>query len=104
MKARESRSVDEIVKMRHVKKYVFKPSGRVRWIVVGRHRDYIVLTNVPYCSCDDFFFRVIHGSKPHCYHIEAVNLAMRTENYEIIEESDEWYDKLMQEWTDFAKQ
>jgi predicted nucleic acid-binding Zn finger protein len=104
LKAREPRSIEEIVKMGHVKKYVFRPSGRVRWIVVGRHRDYIVFTSVPYCSCDDFFFRVIHGSKHNCYHIEAVKLAIQTGSYETIEEGDEWYDKLMAEWTDFTKQ
>lgn len=103
MKRRETEKIEEIVKEKHVKKYVFSPSGRVRWIVVGRHRDYIVLINVPYCSCDDYFFRVIHGSKPHCYHIEAVNLAIKTGNFETINESDEWYDKLMSEWTDFSE-
>lgn len=101
MKIRESRSIEEIVREGHVKKYVFMPSGRVRLVVVGRHRDYIALINVPYCSCDDYFFRVIHRSKPTCYHIEAVNLAIKTNNYETIEESDEWYDRLMEEWTNF---
>jgi predicted nucleic acid-binding Zn finger protein len=51
------------VKEKRVKKYIFKPSNRVRWIVVGRTRDYIVLPSVGYCSCEDFFFRVMSHEK-----------------------------------------
>jgi len=81
-----------------VKRYVFKPSGRVRWIVVGRERDYILIPEAPYCSCDDFYFRVIHGRKPRCYHLEAVEIAVRESLYEEIEEEDSWHDRLMREW------
>ncbi|MCS7145599.1 MAG: hypothetical protein RMJ28_03750 [Nitrososphaerota archaeon] len=81
-----------------VKRYVFKPSERVRWIVVGRERDYLILPEAPYCSCDDFYFRVIHGQKPRCYHLEALEIALRERLYEEIEEEDSWYDRLMREW------
>jgi len=82
-----------------VKRYVFKPSGRVRWIVVGRERDYLLLPEAPYCSCDDFYFRVLHRQKPRCYHLEAFEIAQREKLYEEIEEEDSWYDRLMNEWT-----
>lgn len=81
-----------------IKRYVFKPSGRVRWIAVGRERDYLLLPEAPYCSCDDFYFRVLHRLKPKCYHLEALEIARREKLYEEIEEEDSWYDRLMREW------
>ena len=88
----------DCVKEKRVKKYIFRPSNRVRWIVVGRTRDYIVLPSVGYCSCEDFFFRVMSHEKPMCYHILAVKISQKTELYEVIEESDEWHWRLMREW------
>jgi predicted nucleic acid-binding Zn finger protein len=81
-----------------VKRYVFRPSGRVKWIVVGRERDYIVLPEAPYCSCDDFYFRVLHRQKPTCYHLQAQAIALSEKFYEEIEEEDGWYYRLMEEW------
>ncbi|MEM2091681.1 MAG: hypothetical protein QXR59_00140 [Candidatus Bathyarchaeia archaeon] len=40
----------EAVRDNRVKKYIFKPSGRVMWIVVGRERDYIVMPDAGFCS------------------------------------------------------
>ena len=89
---------EEAVSEGRVKLYIFKPSGRRRWIVVGRHQDYLILPEAGYCSCNDFFFRVMSGEKPTCYHLIAVRLARERGRYEVIEESDEWHDTLMNEW------
>jgi len=86
------------VKAGRVKKYIFKPSGRVVWIVVGRHMDYLVLPQANYCTCDDFFFRVLDQEKPMCYHILAVKIANLTQKYETIEETNNWYKRLLSEW------
>jgi len=92
------REAERAVRERRVKLYVFKPSGRMRWIVVGRHGDYLVLPEAGYCSCHDFFFRVMSGEKPTCYHLIAVRLARKMGEYAVIEEEDEWHDILMMEW------
>jgi len=92
------REAERAVRERRVKLYVFKPSGRMRWIVVGRHGDYLVLPEAGYCSCHDFFFRVMSGEKPTCYHLIAVRLARERGEYAVIEEEDEWHDILMMEW------
>ncbi len=89
---------EEAVREGRVKLYVFRPSGRRRWIVVGRHGDYLVLPHAGYCSCHDFFFRVMGGGKPTCYHLEAVKIAQETGRYETIEEEDHWHQTLMDEW------
>ena len=81
-----------------IKKYVFKPSGRTVWIVVGKERDYEVIPLVGYCSCDDFYFRVMDGEVHLCYHLIAQKIAECLGWYDKIEESDELYDTLMNEW------
>lgn len=81
-----------------VKKYVFEPSGRVLWVVVGRNRDYLVLPLAKYCACDDFFYRVLGQERKRCYHLLAVALAQRQGSYEEIEERDDLYLKFISEW------
>ena len=89
---------EKAVEERRVKLYVFKPSGRKRWIVVGKRGEYLVLPDAGYCSCHDFFFRVMSGEKPTCYHLVAVRLAREKGEYDLIEEDDQWHDTLMNEW------
>ena len=87
-----------------VKKYVFEPSGRVVWIVVGKEKDYQIIPTVNYCSCDDFYFRVIGGDIPLCYHIIAQKLAESLNKYELITESDSLFETLMREWRFIRKE
>jgi predicted nucleic acid-binding Zn finger protein len=81
-----------------VKKYVFKPSGRTVWIVVGRERDYLIMPEAEFCMCDDFYFRVLDRKIHLCYHLIAQKIARNLGWYETIEENDELYDTLMNEW------
>jgi len=89
---------ENAVRAGRVKLYIFKPSGRKRWIVVGRRGEYLILPNAGYCSCHDFFFRVISGEKPACYHLLAVKLAKERNAYQQIIENDENYSNLMNKW------
>ena len=88
----------EVLKENRVKKYVFKPSGRTVWIVVGKERDYLLMPKAEFCTCDDFYFRVLDREIHLCYHLIAQKLANILEWYEAIEEHDELYDSLMEEW------
>jgi predicted nucleic acid-binding Zn finger protein len=88
----------EALKENRVKKYVFKPSGRVVWVVVGRERDYLVMPNAEFCQCDDFYFRVLDREIHMCYHLIAQKIAHILGWYETIEESDELYEALMGDW------
>jgi len=81
-----------------VKKYVFKSSGRTVWIVVGKERDYLIMPEAEFCTCDDFYFRVLDKQVHLCYHLIAQKLAKNLKWYESIEEHDELYDSLMAEW------
>jgi predicted nucleic acid-binding Zn finger protein len=88
----------DTLKENRVKKYVFKPSGRTVWIVIGRERDYLIMPEAEFCMCDDFYFRVLDKKIHMCYHLIAQKIARNLGWYETIEESDELYESLMNEW------
>ncbi|HVP26489.1 MAG TPA: hypothetical protein VMT26_02330 [Candidatus Bathyarchaeia archaeon] len=88
----------EALKEGRVKKYVFKPSGRIVWIVVGKERDYLLMPEAEFCTCDDFYFRVLDKKVHLCYHLIAQKLAKILDWYELMEEHDELFETLMSEW------
>ncbi len=80
-----------------VKRYLFEPSNREVWVVVGKNRDYIVSDF--YCDCDDFYFKVVIKRRAKsCYHILAKLLAEALEVFSDIRIGDEMYDTLREEW------
>jgi predicted nucleic acid-binding Zn finger protein len=88
----------EALKENRVKKYVFKPSNRIVWIVVGRERDYLLMPEADFCSCDDFYFRVLDKKVHLCYHLIAQKIARNLNWFEVIDEHDELFQSLMDEW------
>ena len=88
----------QLVDQRRVKKYVFEPSGRVIWIVVGRESEYQILPESGYCDCSDFYFRVVDGEAGLCYHLMGQRLAEALGEFEEVREGDEFYETLMEEW------
>lgn len=78
-----------------VKKYVFNPSKRIVWAVVGREGMYQILPQANFCSCNDFYFRVIGHVIFLCYHLIAQKLAEALDENVIVRENDEKYEHLM---------
>ncbi len=101
LRTRFGEKLDRAIKLLedgHVKKYTFMPSKREVWIAVGRTRDYQVVPRL-YCMCDDFYLNVvIRRNDSLCYHILAQMLAEATHKFDEIQEDDEKYELLMQEW------
>jgi predicted nucleic acid-binding Zn finger protein len=81
-----------------VKKYLFKPSHKVIWIVVGKERDYLIMPEAGFCTCDDYYFRVMDKQIHLCYHLIAQKIAEALNWYEFIEDYDDLYETLMEEW------
>lgn len=92
---RAHKALDALTESR-IKKYVFKPSGRIVWIVVGKERDYLVMPAIDYCSCDDFYYQFDHGHV--CYHIIAQKLAEAAGRFDLFEDEDQFFDVLIREW------
>lgn len=88
----------EALNENRVKRYSFKPSGKIVWIVVGKERDYLIMAQAEFCTCDDFYFRVLDRQVHLCYHLIAQKIANVLDWYEAIEERDELYETLMNEW------
>jgi len=94
----------EAVEAVAVKKYIFEPSGRVVWIVVGKGRDYQIIPEAHYCSCEDFFYNVVNGKASLCYHIIAQKIASALGKFELFRDPDETYEMLMREWRFIRKE
>ena len=88
----------EALKEGRVKRYIFKPSGRTVWIVVGRERDYLIMPEAEFCTCDDFYFRVLDKKVHMCYHILTQKIARTWVGLRRYEEDDECFNMLMNEW------
>jgi len=88
----------DALKENRIKKYAFKPSSRTVWIVIGRERDYLIMPEAEFCTCDDFYFRVLDKKVHLCYHLIAQKIARNLGWYETIEENDELHETLMNEW------
>lgn len=81
-----------------VKKYIFVPSGIIRWVVTGEKRDYLTIEN-SFCLCKDFFLNgVIKRKIPACYHLFAIQLAKTLNTFQEFKISDEDYDFYINEW------
>ena len=74
-----------------VKECRFLPSGRKVLSVVGTLGDEFIDPERPYCSCSNFFFRVIGGSEELCYHLLSYRIAVRTGRVTVLEFSDDEY-------------
>ena len=82
-----------------VRKYRFSPSGRILWIVSGRGREYQVLPESTFCTCDDYHFRVMEHKKQLCYHIIAQRLSEAMGNYIVTEMIDSRYPEITSKLT-----
>jgi predicted nucleic acid-binding Zn finger protein len=51
-----------------------------------------------FCSCDDFYFRVMDRETNICYHLIAQKLSDALTQYDKIDEEDRLYNCLMDEW------
>jgi len=81
-----------------VKKYEFKPSERVVWVVEGRTNEYQVIPDLPFCYCDDYYFRVMDRKRGLCYHIIAQRVAEALNQFQVIQGNDSQYSSITDRW------
>ena len=92
----------KLVTENRIKKYVFKPSNRTLWVAIGQNAEYLIYSNAGYCSCSDFYFRVLDHEKAYCYHLLAQKIAEALNHYDLIEEEDEAYEHLLEIWKEYS--
>jgi predicted nucleic acid-binding Zn finger protein len=88
----------ELAKSRKVRRYEFKPSGRVVWAVQGRKGEYQVLPDIPFCYCDDYYFRVMDKKRGLCYHIIAQRVAEALSQFAKVSKNDSQYSAVTDRW------
>ena len=89
-----------LVEGRKVVNLRFRPSGRNVWTVKGRTGEYQVIPESLFCTCDDYYFRVMDNKKQLCYHVIAQQLAAALGHYDMTELSDSQYAELVSRWTE----
>ena len=92
----------KVVTENRLKKYVFKPSGRTLWVAIGQNAEYLIYSNAGYCSCSDFYFRVLDHEKAYCYHLLAQKMAEALNHFDLVEEEDEAYQPLLEIWKEYS--
>jgi predicted nucleic acid-binding Zn finger protein len=88
----------ELATSKRVRKYEFAPSGRVVWAVQGRKSEYQVIPDIPFCYCDDYYFRVMDKKRSLCYHIIAQRIAAALQKFESISKTDSQYSAVTAKW------
>jgi len=88
----------ELANSKKVRKFQFKPSGRVVWVVQGRKSEYQVIPDLPFCYCDDYYFRVMDRKRGLCYHIIAQRIAEALDKYATIQKRDSQYSLITNRW------
>jgi predicted nucleic acid-binding Zn finger protein len=88
-----------LVEDRSVTSYRFKPSGRTIWIVKGRKGDYQIMPESLFCTCDDYYFRVMDNKKQLCYHIVAQQIAEALGQFDAYDQSDSSYNEVTAKWS-----
>ena len=86
------------VQNRLVSRYAFAPSRRIVWTVKGRSGEYQIMPKTNFCSCDDFYFRVMGYKRQFCYHIIAQKIAENLKLYNNYELRDREYDHVTEKW------
>jgi len=81
-----------------VRRYEFSPSGRVVWAVQGRKSEYQVMPDIPFCYCDDYYFRVMDRKRGLCYHIIAQRFASVLNRFERLPKKDSQYSIVTARW------
>jgi predicted nucleic acid-binding Zn finger protein len=88
--AKLDRAID-VVLSGGVKEARFTPSGRKVVTVVGRLGDEFIDPEKPYCSCSNFYFRVLGGREETCYHLLGYKIAKKLGRVDVVEFNDEDY-------------
>jgi len=88
----------ELAISKKVRRYEFAPSGRIVWAVQGRKSEYQVMPDIPFCYCDDYYFRVMDRKRGLCYHLIAQRIAAALHQFEDIAKKDSQYSSVTARW------
>jgi len=88
----------QLAKSGKVRRYQFRPSERLVWVVEGRKGEYQVMPDIPFCYCDDYYFRVMDRKRGLCYHIIAQRISEALGQYRRTLKKDSQYSAVTSRW------
>ncbi len=91
-----------LVEQGKVRQFRFEPSGRRVWVVNGRKGEYQVVPDSMFCTCDDYYFRVIGHKRQLCYHLIAQFLAEAMGRFGRFSSEDGDYANFTAKWKPFS--
>ena len=91
------KAAKELVKQKAVKKYIIDDNSE-RWVVVGHSRDYLNLVNPVWCRCYAFQKGIFDNPFFRCKHSLAVQLAMKSDDYDLFKIIKEEFEYFRSEW------
>ncbi len=91
-----------IVEQAKVRRFKFEPSGRTVWVVKGRKQEYQVVPESMFCTCDDYYYRVMGQKKQLCYHIIAQYMAEALGKFGKYDSGDAEYGHFTAKWKPFT--
>ena len=91
------KAAKDLVKQKAVKKYAIDGNSE-RWVVVGRSQDYLNLVNPIWCRCYAFQKGIYDNPFFQCKHNLAIQLAMKSADYDLFEITKGEFEILRSEW------
>ncbi len=91
-----------LVETGKVTRHRFMPSGRTIWVVKGRKGEYQVMPDSMFCTCDDYYFRVMDKKKQLCYHLVAQQIAEGLGRFVESDLADSKYSEVTSRWNALA--
>jgi len=86
----------ELVRLRRIIKLISE-SGKIIYIALGTTGDYLLIPKL-FCTCKDFELNVvIRRTKGTCYHLIALELALKSNNFRELRVSDDVLNDIMYE-------
>ena len=74
-----------------VKLHKFLPSNRIIYTVIGNDGDLLILDKQLFCSCKDYYYRLLEKDNLYCIHLLALKIAYSISNFDKIDFHDHEY-------------
>jgi len=92
------KSIDVIESLkRGITKYIYEPSNRIAWTVMGTNQEHLIYPKL-FCSCQDFYKNVVVNKKRnYCKHILAQIISEGLKNYKEVKLEESKFKELVKD-------
>jgi len=95
MRRKTKNKVQLTLERKAIRKHVFLPSQTEIWTVIGDEGDNLVNEKPLFCSCKDFYFKILKKKGRFCYHLGAFLIAKKRREYSTFYYRDDEFESFM---------